>query len=311
MGDSMKAFGQHNIKNPSIVRDILNDASIKTSDTVLEIGSGTGNMTKELVKRAKRVIAVELDPNKILILKRRLRTSQYSSKVTLIHADVLQIDLPFFDVCLANIPYQISSPFTFKLLTQRPLFRVALIMYQHEFARRMIANPGDSYYCRLSSNVQLLSRVKLLFNVDKIHFSPSPTVDSSVLRLEPKDPQPMVNLTEWDALTRLCFARKNKTLWSAFRRKITHCTLRQNYDLHRHVYLRACTNKTLRQSIPGQSYKNASTLQAKFKDFVCSVLKDHGFHLMRSLSMTEADFFRLLVTMNTRGIYFAKAWQIT
>jgi 18S rRNA (adenine1779-N6/adenine1780-N6)-dimethyltransferase len=73
--------------------------------------------------------------------------------------------LPYFDICVANIPYQISSPLTFKLLAHRPAFRAAVIMFQHEFAMRLVARPGNSLYCRLAVNTQLLARVFHLLKV--------------------------------------------------------------------------------------------------------------------------------------------------
>lgn len=80
--------------------------------------------------------------------------------------------LPYFDICVANIPYQISSPLTFKLLSHRPSFRAAVIMYQHEFAMRLVAKPGDSMYCRLAVNTQLLARVSHLLKVLPWHMIP-------------------------------------------------------------------------------------------------------------------------------------------
>lgn len=66
----------------------------------------------------------------------------------IIQGDILKTELPYFDVCVANIPYQISSPLTFKLLSHRPLFRAAILMFQHEFAMRLVARASDPLYCR-------------------------------------------------------------------------------------------------------------------------------------------------------------------
>uniref|UniRef100_A0A0E0EY13 rRNA adenine N(6)-methyltransferase n=1 Tax=Oryza meridionalis TaxID=40149 RepID=A0A0E0EY13_9ORYZ len=107
-----------------------------------------------------------------------------------IQGDVLKCDLPYFDICVANIPYQISSPLTFKLLSHRPISRCAVIMFQREFAMRLVAQPGDSLCCRLSVNVQLLSRVSHLLKVGRNNFRPPPKVDSSVVRIEPRKPLP-------------------------------------------------------------------------------------------------------------------------
>ncbi len=75
-----------------------------------------------------------------------------------IHGDFMRTQLPYFDLVVANIPYNISSPLTFKLLAHRPAFRAAIIMYQHEFAMRLVARPGDALYSRLAVNTQLLAR---------------------------------------------------------------------------------------------------------------------------------------------------------
>jgi hypothetical protein len=80
----------------------------------------------------------------------------------IIHGDFMKVPLPYFDLCVANIPYNISSPLTFKLLAHRPQFRAAVIMYQHEFAMRLVARPGEGLYCRLAVNTQLLARVNHL-----------------------------------------------------------------------------------------------------------------------------------------------------
>ena len=82
-----------------------------------------------------------------------------------VQADVMKAELPYFDVCVANIPYQISSPLVFKLLAHKPVFRAAIIMFQHEFAMRLVARPGETMYCRLAVNTQLLARVSHLLKV--------------------------------------------------------------------------------------------------------------------------------------------------
>ena len=113
------------------------------------------------------------------------------SKLQIIVGDVIKTEnLPFFDVCVANVPYQISSPLVFKLLLHRPFFRCAVLMFQREFAQRLVAQPGDKLYCRLSINTQLLARVDHLMKVGKNNFRPPPKVESSVVRIEPRQPPP-------------------------------------------------------------------------------------------------------------------------
>lgn len=98
-------------------------------------------------------------------LQKRVQGTPYQAKLQILVGDVLKTKLPFFDICVANIPYQISSPLVFKLLLHRPFFRCAVIMFQKEFAQRLVAKPGDKLYCRLSINTQLLARVDILMKV--------------------------------------------------------------------------------------------------------------------------------------------------
>eukprot|EP01138_Halocafeteria_seosinensis_P010476 gb/GECG01010696.1/.p1 GENE.gb/GECG01010696.1/~~gb/GECG01010696.1/.p1 ORF type:complete len:127 (+),score=9.34 gb/GECG01010696.1/:1-381(+) len=102
-------------------------------------------------------------------------------------------------------------------------------MFQEEFAMRLTAKPGDNLYCRLSVNTQLLAKVNQLMKVGKNNFRPPPKVESRVVRIEPKDPPPDVNFTEWDGMVRLAFNRKNKTLKSIFTTKSVRSLLLENY----------------------------------------------------------------------------------
>lgn len=148
----------------------------------------------------------------------------------MIPGDVLTTELPFFDICVANIPYQISSPLVFKLLAHKPTFRCAVLMFQKEFAMRLVAQPGSELYCRLSVNVQLLAKVDHLMKVSKNNFKPPPKVESSVVRIEPKNPAPQLDFLEWDGLLRICFMRKNKQLGAIFKNKKVLALLKVNQN---------------------------------------------------------------------------------
>jgi 18S rRNA (adenine1779-N6/adenine1780-N6)-dimethyltransferase len=162
-------------------------------------------------------------------LIKRVQGTPEQRKLNVIVGDFLQADLPFFDVCISNTPYQISSPLTFKLLQHRPLFRVAVLMFQREFAMRLVARPGDDLYCRLSVNVQLLAKVTHVMKVSKNSFRPPPQVESSVVRMEPIIPPPPINFDEWDGLIRILFLRKNKTCSANFKTTSVLEMLEKNY----------------------------------------------------------------------------------
>ncbi|GBF96194.1 dimethyladenosine transferase [Raphidocelis subcapitata] len=234
-----KSKGQHILRNPMVVQSIVDKAGVKPTDVVLEIGPGTGNLTMKLLEKARRVVAVELDPRMVLELQRRVQGTPYAQSLQIIHGDVMKTDLPYFDLCVANIPYNISSPLTFKLLAHRPAFRAAVIMYQHEFAMRLVARPGESMYSRLAVNTQLLARVSHLLKVGKNNFRPPPKVDSSVVRIEPRHPPPPVPLLEWDGMVRLAFGRKNRTLGAAFKGNRTLAALEDNYNTMRALNMAA------------------------------------------------------------------------
>ncbi|KAJ4427731.1 dimethyladenosine transferase [Periplaneta americana] len=227
-----KDFGQHILKNPLVIQSMVEKSALRPTDVALEIGPGTGNMTMKLLEKTKRVVACEIDPRLVAELQKRVQSTPYQSKLQIMIGDVLKTDLPFFDVCVANIPYQISSPLVFKLLLHRPFFRCAVLMFQREFAQRLVAKPGDKLYCRLSINTQLLARVDIIMKVGKNNFRPPPKVESSVVRLEPRNPPPPINFKEWDGLTRIAFVRKNKTLSAAFKQTAVITALEKNYRIH-------------------------------------------------------------------------------
>lgn len=133
--------------------------------------------------------------------------------------DFVKADLPYFDVCISNTPYQISSPLVFRLLSHRPLFRVAILMFQREFALRLVARPGSALWSRLSANVQLYSKVDHIMKVGKNNFRPAPQVESSVVRIVPIDPPPPIRFEEFDGLNRIIFGRRNKTVHGNFMAK--------------------------------------------------------------------------------------------
>lgn len=280
-------LGQHILKNPKIVESMVEKAALRSTDTVLEIGPGTGNMTVKLLERSKRVIACEVDPRMVAELQKRVLGTSLQPKLHVMVGDVLKTELPFFDVCVANLPYQISSPFVFKLLLHRPMFRCALLMFQREFAERLIAKPGDKLYCRLSVNTQLLAKVDHVLKVGKNNFRPPPKVESSVVRIEPKNPAPPINFREWDGLVRIGFLRKNQTMSALFKHTSVVTVLEKNYRTHASLHNIA---------IP----ENFS-----LKDKAQSILVESKFDQKRARTMDMDDFITLLHAFNKEGIHFA------
>lgn len=168
---------------------------------------------------------------------KRVQGKPEQKRLEVLLGDVIKTDLPYFDVCISNTPYQvgspkssaqyqtvstssnslqISSPLTFKLLVTNPAPRVCILMFQREFAMRLFAKPGDKLYSRLSVNAQMWAKIDHIMKVGKNNFKPPPAVESSVVRLVPKNPRPQISYEEWDGLLRIAFVRKNKTMRASF-----------------------------------------------------------------------------------------------
>jgi len=266
---------------------LVEKSALRSTDTVLEIGPGTGNMTVKMLDKVKKVVACELDPRMVAELQKRVQGSHHQQKLQMLVGDVIKTELPFFDVCVANVPYQISSPLVFKLLLHRPFFRCAVLMFQREFAQRLVAQPGDKLYCRLSINTQLLARVDHLMKVGKNNFRPPPKVESSVVRIEPRNPPPPINFTEWDGLTRICFVRKNKTLGAAFTSTGVLLMMEKNYKVQ-------CSLQE--RQVPEDF---------GIREEVDKVLDSIQFREKRARMMDIDDFMKLLHAFNSAGIHFA------
>jgi len=179
--------GQNYLINNHILEKIIKNANLNDSDVVLEIGAGIGTLTIPLARKTGKVIAFEQDKRIVSLLQKRLRELEISN-VEVMEGDATKIEFPTFNKVVSNLPYQISSPITFKLLKYD--FDYAILMYQLEFAQRMVAQPGTSNYSRLSVMMNLCTRTKLLFKVPQNAFLPPPRVSSAVIKLTPqKNPQ--------------------------------------------------------------------------------------------------------------------------
>ena len=129
-----KDLGQHILKNPGVATAIVQKAHLKQSDHVLEVGPGTGNLTVLILKAAKAVTAVEMDYRMAAELTKRVQGTPEGKRLKVMLGDVIKTELPYFDVCISNTPYQISSPLVFKLLSLPNPPRSCILMFQREFA---------------------------------------------------------------------------------------------------------------------------------------------------------------------------------
>jgi len=207
-----KNLGQNYLIDDFKRKKIIEFGNLKPDDVVLEIGPGIGTLTLEIAKGVKKVIAIEQDLAISKILESRLKKESIEN-VEIINKDALKIDFPKFNKIISNLPYQISSPITFKLLEYD--FDLAILMYQKEFTDRMIANEGDKNYSRLSAMLHFKTKVEFLDNVSPESFIPKPKVTSSIVRLNPLKNKNIENNEEYSIVCKALFQHKNKKIKNA------------------------------------------------------------------------------------------------
>jgi 16S rRNA (adenine1518-N6/adenine1519-N6)-dimethyltransferase len=228
---SKPKLGQHFLASEDGAQRIVNALGDLSQSTVLEIGPGRGMLTSLLAKRARRLIAVELD--RVMAAQLRLQFGM-TRNVEVIEGDILSVDFdslfgpkpglsrPGIDLkpepvkVVGNLPYYITSDILLRLFSFSKYFDSIVIMVQREVADRIAAKPGGSDYGMLSATAQLYARVENLFTLPPGAFVPPPKVHSSVLRLtiEPQQEKLGVVGDGFIDFLRLSFGQKRKTLWN-------------------------------------------------------------------------------------------------
>lgn len=214
-----KSLGQNFLIDDSVPRDIVSGAEVDENDLVIEIGPGVGTLTAQLLNKAKKVVAIELDNDLIPILTEEIGDNP---KFTLIHKDALKVD--FNEVIgeeksvklVANLPYYVTTPIIVKLLKENYNFKSLTIMIQKEVAERMNAEPGNKDYGSLSLLVQYYCNTRIVRRVPPQCFIPRPKVDSIVIRLDRLE-EPKVKVENeklFFEIIRSSFNMRRKTLWN-------------------------------------------------------------------------------------------------
>jgi 16S rRNA (adenine1518-N6/adenine1519-N6)-dimethyltransferase len=202
-----KRLGQNFVIDSALLQKMISYASVSREDTVLEVGAGLGFLTKLLSPACKMVIAVEVDPKLTKILRNELRNLR---NVNLIEGDVLNISVPQFNKVVSTPPYSISSLLLFWLLERN--FDCAVLTFQKEFAERLTAPVGSKNYGRLTVGTYYRAEAELLDPVPRSMFYPPPDVDSTVVRLKPRE-EPPFSVEDEEAffeLVRTLFTQRNK-----------------------------------------------------------------------------------------------------
>ena len=246
-----RVSGQHLLTDPNIQRKIIELVDPKPKEWILEIGPGLGALTAEILAAGASVIAVEKDRWFCEILEGELGRD-YKGRFKIVNADILETSLPSLrGVCrrqttkqsgneiasprqniggarnddqrkfkiVSNLPYYITSPVLFWLIENRSYIEKAVLMMQREVARRILAQPGNKDYGRLTLAIRYYAEIERAFDVSRNCFSPKPEVDSSVITLDFHPPSKLPKGIDEDFLFHLiqvAFGARRKTLLNRF-----------------------------------------------------------------------------------------------
>ena len=230
-----KRFGQHWLKDNAVLNKIIESAHLSNIDKVLEIGPGTGILTRRLLSQVSSLTAVEVDWD---LYEQLIKKFHNYDNLLLLQRDILKIDLSveisknnFFwpiNKVVANIPYNITNPILEKLLGSIPNpyhspYEIIVLLVQKEVAKRITASPGDKAYGALSAKIQYLARCNYICDVSCKAFYPIPKVDSAIITLHPHTLNSSVlNPSYLESLINLGFSN---------RRKMLHNNLKNTIDI--------------------------------------------------------------------------------
>jgi len=236
-----KSLGQNFLIDDSVLDDIVDGAEVNEEDFIIEIGPGVGTLTRELLKRAKRVCSIELDEKLLPILQEELKDF---NNFELIHKDALKVD--FNELIgeeksvklVANLPYYLTTPIIVNLLTGDYNFKSLTIMIQKEVAERIDSEPNCKAYGAFSILVQYYCDTEILRLVPPSAFIPQPKVESIVIRLD-RLKEPRVKVKDealFFSIVRQSFNMRRKTLWNGVKNlgigkeELLKCFERANID---------------------------------------------------------------------------------
>lgn len=216
-----KRFGQNFLIDENIFKKIIELAQLNEDVGVVEVGPGIGGLTEHLVKKAKKVLAFEIDTDMVNVLGSEL--SSYSN-LKVMNKDFLNVnlteDLEFLDDCsevvmVANLPYYITTPIITKLIEENSKITKMYLMVQKEVGDRLSAKPKTKDYNALSVFMEYKSKTKVEIKVSPNSFWPAPKVDSVVISvLKVKSDYSVKNERKFMQFIRACFIQKRKTLFN-------------------------------------------------------------------------------------------------
>ena len=211
-----KKLGQNFLHDKNIISSIINNVNVKDED-IIEIGPGPGILTENILKnKARSLLVIEKDDSFEVNLKKI--KNKYKDNFTYLIHDVIDFDFNKLIKkeykIVSNLPYNISVPFILKMIKIRGVisWKDMVLMVQKEVAERITADIGTKNYGRLSIMVNLNNDVKKLLNVKPSSFIPKPKVDSTVIRISPKNKNLKINEEIFEKIVKICFSQRRKKI---------------------------------------------------------------------------------------------------
>ena len=213
-----KRFGQNFLVDYQVINQIISTIAPKKDDYIIEIGPGKGALTFPLAEYLEHLSVIEIDRDLITILE-----AQNNQKISIYNSDALAFDFNQFSKKLrivGNLPYNISSPLLFHLLSCKDNIIDMTFMLQKEVVERIVASAGSKSYGRLSVVMQAFFDAELMFVVPKESFDPQPKIESAILYLKTKNIPLVQNLKPLENIVKLAFSQRRKTLKNCLKSKL-------------------------------------------------------------------------------------------
>jgi 16S rRNA (adenine1518-N6/adenine1519-N6)-dimethyltransferase len=229
-----KRFGQHFLTDTFVIEQIVSAIAPMAGEQMVEIGPGLAALTQPLVERLGKLTVIELDRDLVIRL-------QAHPQLNVIASDVLRVDFSELARTLqtqklrvvGNLPYNISTPILFHLLTHVDAIKDQHFMLQKEVVDRMVAQPCTSDYSRLSVMLQWRYAMENVLLVPPVAFDPPPRVDSAIVRMLPLDTPPQINVKTLEALVQVAFSQRRKLLRHTLGRWLEEKKFGGDFDVHR------------------------------------------------------------------------------
>jgi 16S rRNA (adenine1518-N6/adenine1519-N6)-dimethyltransferase len=212
-----KKLGQHFLINRAVSKKILKASGIQPGDVILEIGPGIGNLTQELAREARKVIAVEKDRKMIEVLE---KTTKGFKNIKIIQGDILKINSGDYDLkpgkykIIANLPYYITSPVIRKFLESKNQPEKMVLMIQKEVAQRIVAKPPNMSLLAIS--VQFYAKPEIITFISKGSFWPQPKVDSAIIQITDIHKNKKVSRDNFFKIVKAGFSQPRKQIINNF-----------------------------------------------------------------------------------------------